>query len=70
MNEMPKQISSSEFRMKYQSLTEVHEVTALGRVIGVWTPVAPTPYTVVDMDKPMKLEFRPVPKPLPRKRKK
>ena len=32
-------ISSSAFRTQYPKLTEPTEVTVVGRVIGVWTPV-------------------------------
>jgi hypothetical protein len=32
------QLTSAEFRKSYPRLTEAVEVTALGRVIGVYTP--------------------------------
>lgn len=35
-----KQITSADFRKEYPRLTEPHEVTALGRVIGRWLPGA------------------------------
>lgn len=33
-----KQVSSADFRKSYASLTEVHEVTSYGHVIGTWLP--------------------------------
>ena len=36
-----KRIGSADFRRTYAQLTEPSEVTANGRVIGVWTPVLP-----------------------------
>ena len=44
-----KRIPSHEFRKTYPRITEPVAVTALGRVIGTWTPIG-TPTTTVTRD--------------------
>lgn len=72
-------LPSSEFRKRYPRLTEPTEVTADGRVIGVWTPsvamvirepLKASPEDTRHFPPPSSFhdDFHPVPKPGARKR--
>lgn len=66
-----KQLASAEFRKKYTALSESHEVTAHGKVIGTWVPSGspfpqsdqganPAAEAVATPDVPTRMTIRPV----------